>query len=1092
MYRIHLSILLAFLAIGHSVAQTDSLLKSFEIPPNEAKPHTWFHIMSGNMSRQGLTEDLEAIADAGIGGIILFNVTHRIPNGPVDFNSPEHIELTAFAAAECQRLGLTFGIHNCDGWTSSGGPWVPVEHSMKRVVHREIVIDGGEVNLRLPSPTMRADFYRDIAVIAYPALESEIEQAEQHPKVTSSAPQFDTNIATNGKLDERSELPFSKDGPAWIQWSFEKPFTARSFYLNTEKQRTKGKYFLQSSKDGKTFTNQLELKIQRHGKYEYSMDRSFPPITARYFRFVSEVAMDLAEIELSATEKFSKLNGRLNISRADNVALQKLPVADPTMVIKKDTILDLTSHVDGNGNLNTTLPAGKWTVMRFGYTTTAALNDPASHPGTGWEVDKFSSEAFETFWDGYVKNVINAIKEVAPGALHSVEVDSYEVGGQNWTDGYESQFRDRIGYDLTQFLPLYAGRFVESAEVTERVLWDIRRFNSDLMAENYFDTFDELCEAEGIKSILEPYGNGPFNQLDAARLADIPMGEFHSSGKQMLSGAVSAGHTYGKNIISAEAYTSGPQTNYEAHPGKWKLTGDKAWTAGVNEFVFHTYAHQSNTHVKPGMTMSGFGAQINRNQTWWETAGKSWFQYVARGQHLLRQGVPVADLLVFVGDGSPNAVPRRSGLGNLPNSINYDGVNADVLINRVSIENGKLVLPEGTRYHALVLRNIRELRLSTLQRLEELSSQGALIIGGPPQSLGGYAVSNDDLGTFASLVAKIWSRPNTIEKMDWDSIYKTHEIPLDLFIESGEEVSYAHRRTENEDIYFFYNPHEERQSLNCTFAIEGKIPEFWDPVSGSVSPLDNYEVTDGKTKVVVPMPPKNSGFVVFRDSPTPSRHFTQSPRIQTQATLKNLKVAGPWEVDFPDLKKGPQTFTFDELADWTSHDFEGVKHYSGTASYRTSFKLDNKHLKQNRRLTLDLGETHIAARVTLNGKDLGVLWHAPYTIDISQAAKAGKNDLRIDVVNQWANRLIGDEAFANLTGYDLRPQIAKPLVIRDPQLSLINEYKMVDWFTANEPAPLGQRSTFTTYPFYKVGRQLLPAGLKGPVKLLVSEKQETP
>ncbi|MDQ8200629.1 glycosyl hydrolase, partial [Pelagicoccus enzymogenes] len=941
----------------------EPLLKSFQSPPHSAKPHTWYHFMAGNISREGITEDLEAMADAGIGGIILFNVTIGVPNGPVTFNSPEHIELTAFTAAECQRLGLSFGIHNCDGWTSSGGPWVPVEHSMKRVVYRELFIDGGTIDLRLPSPTMRGDFYRDIAVIAYPSLDSEIEQTQFHPVVTSSAPGFHPHIATNGKLDERTELSVSDEGTAWIQWDFGKPFTARSFYLNTEKQRPRGKYFLQTSNDGKSFTTAHELKLLRHGKYEYSMDHSFPPLTARYFRFVTEKAMDLAEIELSATQKFTELNGRLNIMRHNSPGFPVLEPADPSMVIAKDSIVDLTSQIDAKGRLKTKLPKGKWTVMRFGYTTTAAINDPASIAGTGWEVDKFSRESFEVFWEGYVRNVINAVKEVAPGALQYVEIDSYEVGGQNWTKGYEDEFEKRHGYSITNFLPLYAGRYVESANATDRVLWDIRRFNNDLMCENYFDNFDALCEREGLKSILEPYGNGPFNQLDAARKADIPMGEFHASSRTLLDSAISAGHIYGHNIISAEAFTSGPQTNFEAHPGKWKSVGDRAWALGVNKFVFHTFAHQANTKVKPGMTMNGFGAQINRNQTWWETAGKSWFQYIARGQHLLRQGVPVSDLLVFVGDGAPNGIPNRSGLDDLPNHINYDGVNADVLINRISVKDGKLVLPEGTRYHALVLRNNREITLTTLKRLNELSEQGALILGAPPRRLGNYALADEDIQTFETLVSQIWSRPTTSTESSWEKIYADYKLPIDLKIENGESINYAHRKTETEDIYFFYNPEAQSQTFDCTFNVEGKLPEYWDPVIGEITVLNGIDTTDGQTKVAVPIAAQGAAFVIFRQ---PIQQRSAASNAATPQSIDSQTIDGPWTVTFPELKAGPQTLSFEALTDWTDHSIEGVKHYSGTAIYEKTIHLDESHFAKNRHLTLDLGTVEVAARVDLN------------------------------------------------------------------------------------------------------------------------------
>jgi hypothetical protein len=1059
------------------------LEKDFKNPPHSAKPLTWMHFMSGNISRDGITKDLEAIADAGIGGIILFNVTHQIPNGPVQFNSPEHIALTAHAAAECERLGLSFGIHNCDGWTSSGGPWVPVEHSMKQVVYRETVIDGGQIDLILPGPTQRGGFYRDIAVLAYPALQPEVVDAGSRPIITSSDPGFDINIATNGKVDELTELTLSDGEEAWIQWDFGKPQTVRAFYLNTEKQRGNKGAFLQCSANGVDFEDIETLRVYRHGKYEYTIDTSFEEVNARYFRFVTRQAMDISEVRLGSTPRIKNLSSRINIVREDKNVLGPLEEVDSSMIIGKETIRDLSAFVKEHDVLKTTLPDGKWTIMRFGYTTTGAINDPASIAGTGWEVDKFSRESFGLFFDGYVKNVIEASREIAPNALQFVEIDSYEVGGQNWTQGYEELFRAEYGYELVDFLPLYAGRIVDSADTATRVLWDVRNLNSKLMCDNYFGTFTELCHANDLKSYIEPYGNGPFNTLDAARHADIPMGEFHESGKFMTDVAISAGHIYGKNIISAEAFTSGPRTNFEAHPGQWKAVGDRAWSAGINEFVFHTYAHQANTKVSPGMTMSGFGAQINRMQTWWDSAGKSWFQYIARGQTLLRRGVPVADLLVFVGDGSPNSAVARSRADEIPYTINYDSVNTDVLMNRVSVQNGKLVLPEGTRYHALYLKNLEDVHLSTLKRLAELADQGAIIVGKKPQGLGGYGVSPEDKAAFKQLVSEIWSLPTTQEDADWSTIYEAYNIPLDLVVDDGKPVDYTHRKAEGLDIYFLYNPEDSPRTLTGTFNVDGKQPELWDALTGEITGLRAYEHRNGKTEAILELPANGSRFVVFRKS------SDKPPPVALPLLVDTHELKGPWEVEFPGLKNGPRTLTFPELADWTSFQHEGIRHYSGTATYRKIFVIKESFVSANRRFTLDLGEVHIAARVSLNGRDMGVAWCEPYQLDITSALKAGPNEIRIDVTNQWRNRLIGDEAFPNLTGYDLRPHMRKPLLVSNPELSLINEYKMVDWYSNNEPALLGERSTFTTYPFFEKGDELIPAGLIGPVKITASESR---
>ncbi len=1086
---------------------SQSMEQQFKNPPPSARPRTWMHVMSGNMSKVGLTKDIEAIAEAGIGGIILFNVTHLIPQGPVSFNSPEHIALTAHAAAECERLGLSFSVHNCDGWTSSGGPWVTPEHSMKQIVHREVVVKGGEVELHLPTPSARGDYYKDVAVVAYPALASEVTDWKNKPIVTSSNPEFNTALATDGRIDERTELKAAKNKHTWVQFDYGKAHTVRSFYLNSVKARNSGITILQSSNDGVNFKDEVKLTVLRQGKREYAIDKHFKGITARYFRFVTDMTFDISEINLSATYRFNDMLARTNLYKIENNRLPAIDEAPAEMIVKQANILNLSKYMDETGLLKTTLPKGYWTIMRVSYTITGAVNSPASDAGRGWEVDKMSRKSFKTFYEGYVRNVINASRKVAPNALQYIEIDSYEVGGQNWTKGYPNLFKEHFGYDILDFLPLYAGRYIDDAETTDRLLWDIRNFNSQLMTNNYFDYFTELCHEDGLISYVEPYSfNAGFNELDAAKNVDVPMGEFwmHQNNYQTET-AVSSARIYGKNIVSSEAFSAPPEMNWKGHPGTMKWTGDKAWTKGINEFFFHRYAHQANTNVKPGMTMSMFGSHIDRTQTWWENAGKDWFKYLARGQYMLRQGIPVSDLLLFMGDGSPNSVVKRKNLTTLPNYMNYDCINSDALINRLSVKEGKLVFPDGQRYHALYLYKVKEMHLSTLKKLASIAKQGGIIFGEKPTKLGGYAARPADVAEFDSLVTLIWSKPTTFANIAWDELFKLNDIPIDLKIKDGEDVNFIHRKTKNDDIYFFLSADTLARTYVCTFNVEGKIPELWNTITGKTSKCAKFEHIDGKTTVEIPLPGLGSTFVVFRESSsgvkavslananisslsyqlsdqnqpeiivskngTYAVKFTDGSQQQVEVTdLPNpIELSGSWKVGFPDIKGGNKTFTFPELSNWTAHKNEGVKYYSGTAKYEKTFVVDKKMLTNKQKVMLDLGKVEVIARVILNGQDLGVVWIAPYCVDITGALKNGENKLTVEITNQWSNRLIGDENYPNETGYDIKMK------------------KMPDWYLKNETAPLGQRSAFCTYPFYEKKDHLLPAGLLGPVILKTSE-----
>jgi hypothetical protein len=1061
------------------------------------------HVMSGNMSKAGITKDLEAMAEAGIGGIILFNVTHYVPKGKTIFNSPEHIEMTAFAAAECERLGLSFGVHNCDGWTSSGGPWVTPEHSMKQVVYSQKIVEGGKVKTRLEKPSSLAGFYKEIAVLDYPTLQPEMMDDSNTLTLKSSDKNLDLNILNDGKIDKKTLLKVSNNASEWIEFQYKKPFTLNSIYINFH-TRVSGdtKFLLKVSDDGINYKTVNPLNHQRMGKIEHGVDMVFDSITSKYFRIESPVSLNLSEISLSAVKRFNNMLARTSLFKIENMVMPNMDEPNPTHVINKSDIINITESIDEDGNLAVTLPKGDWTIMRFGYTIMGAVNSPASDEGTGWEVDKMSRESFKTFYEGYVRNVIDASKKIAPNALQYIEIDSYEVGGQNWTKDYESYFTEALGYNIIDFLPLYAGRYINDTKTTEQVLWDVRNFNSKLMTDNYFDYFTELCHQDGLISYVEPYSfNAGFNELDAARKVDITMGEFWMHQRYQAGTAVSGARIYGKNIVSAEAFSALPEINWKGHPGSLKLTGDKAWTLGINEFMFHRFAHQANTYVKPGMTMSQWGSHMDRTQTWWYNAGKSWFKYLARGQYLLRQGNPVSDLLVFVGDGSPNSIVKEHMFNpSLPKQINFDCINADALINRIRVEDSKLVLPNGISYKALHLNNIKEIKLSTLRKIAELANQGIVIIAEKPNKLGGYNVSEADTKEFRSLVNIVWNKPTTYEQGDWLEIFKSHQIPTDLYIENGEDINYIHRKTENEDIYFFYNPVNEARSYTCTFNISGKIPELWNQMTGEITKLATFIEEDGKTKALIELPAEGSIFVVFSESSSgvvsvnPESFKTQS-NVKSYLSNKNqlyfevaksgdynlvlsdgksidiseknlpadIDISENWKVYFPDIISGKKEYDFTKLIDWTTHKDEGVKYYSGTATYSKEIDIKKSQLNKNIKTTLHLGEVHIAGKVIVNGMEVGTIWVAPYEIDITPYLIIGKNAITIELTNQWTNRLIGDENFPNETEYD--------------------GINMPEWYINNEPPPLKQRSTFTTFSFYQKGDDTIPAGLLGPVVL---------
>ena len=1085
---------------------TTNLAEEFLNPPASAKPKTWFHAMSGNMTKEGLTKDLEAMAEVGIGGSLLFNVTQGIPNGPIKYNSKEHHELIKHAATESERLGLSFGVHNCDGWSASGGPWVTPEESMKMVVWRETIVNGGLVNIRLNEPTKREGFYKDIAVLAYPALESEIDDSENIPMIMASDPNLAIELISNGKIDNESKLEAEKDEKPWVQFTYEKPKTIRSAKIIFNDRNSTA--ILQTSKDGKNFIDVRELFKVRTGKGEWAINDYFEGVSSRYFRLKFNQTTIIKEAELSANYFINNPLGRTAIARTEAHALDAIGNPESNMLIDPQQVRNISGQMDENGYLKIDLPEGKWTIMRFGYTSTGAFNNPASDEGRGLEVDKLSRAPFKKHYDAFIKKVVDNAGPTAPNALQYIEIDSYEMGGQNWTEDFEKTFKDEKGYDIIKLLPLVAGRFIGNSEKSEAILSDFRSVISDLMTKNYFEYFTELCNADGLKSYIEPYGFGPLNDLDIGGVTDIPMGEFWMNRPiTQTESAVSSAHIYGKPVISAESFTSNPTINWKGHPAMAKNSGDLGWTYGINEFMFHRFAHQANPNVAPGMTMNRWGFHFDRTQTWWQNAGTAWFKYIARGSHLLRQGIPVSDVLIYIGEGTPNSSYYRNDISPaIPKTINFDNVNTDVLLNRIRIRENELELPEGTSYKVLLLQNSKTLSLTTTNRILEIAKSGVPVYGEIPTKLEGYMQSEENIKKFNQIIQKLESLVQPLS--DWETVLTTNNIQPDLELLGQESLDYAHRKTETEDIYFFFNPDSVSKTFNAQFRIENKIPELWNPMDGSITKQGQFISKNGITSTSIPLDAGESIFVVFREDINNTLHIenpvesittylTEDNTLQATTALnatyiiplssntnwevtindipEALDISKNWQVNFHENGGYKGNIKLDSLVDWSLHPKDSINYYSGTASYKKSFSLNANQVKEGTNINLNLGEVYIVADIKINGKKVAVSWMPPFEVDISEFATIGENRIEIELTNQWSNRLIGDERYSPNDGeYKLGPHRATDLI-------------MPQWYTNNEPRPAGERTTFTTAPFYTKDSALMPSGLLGPVTLNFSK-----
>lgn len=892
--RLWLPCLLLLLISCAAHAQTpDELERGFTAPPASARPQAWWHWVNGNISKQGITLDLEAMQRVGIGGVEIFNVGVGLPPGPVPFMSDQWRAMVQHAVREADRLGMEVALHNCAGWSSSGGPWVKPEQAMQMVVTSETRVTGpGPVAQALPQPPTRRNFYRDIAVLAFPTPTVETQtMADRKPDVTCSITGVDIKRAVDGDLNTAVTLTVRQGQPQTVEFAFAEPCTVRSLWVAGNAGRNGVRLELQVSDDGTTFRRAADLYAGEPGVLRPPLTASFSPVSGRRFRLLVSTSgarvasLNLAELRLEPGARVSDIGGKAGYTR------QTIP--DPaTGDVPADTlipqagIVDLTDRLQPDGKLNWTAPAGPWTILRLGYTVTGKDNHPAPPEGTGLECDKLSREAVDAHFAGMMGKVISDAGPLAGKALRQVVIDSYEVDCQNWTPRMREEFKSRRGYAPLPFLPALTGRIVGSLPMTERFLWDYRRTIADLYTDNYYGHFAELCHQHGMILGAEPYGNGNFEDLAAGGPADIPMSEFWVGQGRDVSNAKlasSVAHTNGRAVVGAESFTASADVGrWLNHPGQLKPLGDLTYCGGVNRFIFHVYAHQPWPDLAPGMTMGPWGTHFSRTNTWWEQSA-GWMKYLARCQYLLQSGKFAADLLYLTGEDAPASPPGRGGLKPAPPAgYDYDNCCAEA-VNRLSVRDGFLTLPDGMRYRVLVLPPHRTMTPALLRKLISLVRDGATVVGPKPEaspSLSGFPACDEEVRTLA---AELWGpcdgkavtehalgKGKVIWGQPLEQVLTASGLPADVEVKGApaDDIWWLHRRVGQADAYFVSCQAARPVSCELTFRVAGLAPELWHGDTGAVEAAPLYRCDGNRTTVMLTMNPADSVFVVFRHSAT--------------------------------------------------------------------------------------------------------------------------------------------------------------------------------------------------------------------------------
>jgi hypothetical protein len=994
---------------------SDTLASGFRTPPDSAKPWAYWWWLNGNVTGEGITKDLEEMKRQGINGVLIFHGDGgQSPVGP-RFLSPAWRELFRYALHEASRLEMGVSVNLCDGW-NSGGPWITPELANKKLVYSESQVDGPRtVEQALPLPPVLDDYYRDVAVVAFrenatrPVTPA---KAEASSNLTGYVGEW--NFVPQDAVDGDPHTYWSskeQSQPEWLTFEYHEPLAAAAIYLAPAPENGPRECELESSLDGKTFSPVCRFSLEKGEAKRVE----FPEVRATQFRmsFPSSYGSSVRIAEAWLLRKGDEPCPAGGIKwwwfKSGNRSFWDYPRQGPAALAEEyqekgavdcrsSQVLDLTGHLDGNGQIRWNAPAGRWTILRFGYTLEGQrIRGESIGSRGGYEADLLSSAGIEVHFRNTAEPLLADAEAVGGKALKYLHIDSYELGadvrGQQptWSLAFRDEFKTRRGYDLLPFLPALARRVVDSREATDRVLSDFRWTIGDLMAEKFWARFRQLAHQRGMQIHTETgYGTYPFPHIDGLRCAgynDATMGEFwygtdimsqFNHWGNVIRTVASAAHIYGRSIIQAESFTS--WMHWQEYPQALKPIGDEAFTNGLNRMVFHQYTHQPKLDMKPGWQY-GAGTHFDRNVTWWEQA-RSFFQYVARCQYLLQQGRFVADVLHFYGEGVTKFVPSKEYLTPpVPLGFDFDAVNADVLLNGVSVRNGRLVLPNGTSYRVLSLPEDGAMSLAVQRKLRSLVGEGAIVVG-PKQRK----------GPLSEVLLAEGLLP------DFDYANPGGDVAL----------TFTHRSIGDTDVYFVANRQERSESLECAFRIRGKRPEIWDPVSGETRAAVAFRQEGGRTALPLEFAPYGSMFVVFRTPIDPHAHGSDSRNFPVFSDPHEL--TGPWNVAFDPRWGGPANIEFEELIGWTKRPEEGIKFYSGTATYRKTFDLPAALQQPGLEIALDLGEVKNVAQVRLNGKDLGVAWTKPFRVIVTNAVKPAANALEIDVVNLWPNRLIGDAA----------------------------------------------------------------------------------
>lgn len=977
-----------------------SIEQGFRSIPDSVQTGVYWYWISDNISKEGVERDLEAMKVAGINRAFIGNIgIDGIPYGDHKLLSSEWWEVLHAALKKATELNIEIGIFNSPGWSQSGGPWVKSSQAMRYLASSDTIVAGpGRMQLTLPSVGKDE---QDVCVIAYPALDKPV--AEKSWAINKKSGQSSSSVlvfdkeATVRTLIYRVNTPFKTTAKLWVKKGGKEELL-RQFVIDRSNPALNVGFVPYAPvviSLPETSASQFRLEMSEEGEAAGNVTLTSSPMMERY-------------PEKSLAKMF-----QTPLPMWDDYLWEKQPaVSDASLMVSPDAIKNVTEF-SKNGVLDWEVPEGKWVIRRMAMLPTGVTNSPAAPEATGPEIDKMSKKHVAFHFDAFIGDILKRIPEADRKTFKVVVQDSYETGGQNWTDDMISVFKERYGYDPVPYLPVLEGTVVGNPDISDRFLWDLRRLIADRVSYDYVGGLRDVCHQHGLTTWLENYGHWGFpgEFLQYGGQSDEIAGEFWSEGSLgdiENRAASSCGHIYGKRRVWAESFTSGGPA-FGRYPYQMKQRGDRFFTEGINSSLLHVYIHQPFEDREPGLD-AWFGNEFNRKNTWFSQMDV-FTGYLKRCNFMLQRGDYVADVAYFIGEDAP----KMTGIctPELPAGYSFDYINGEVLLQRASVEDGRIVLPSGMKYRLLVLPQLETMRPEILQKIKELLLAGACVIGPAPKyspSLSDYPAADRKVQALAS---ELWGDQTesvrTIGKgrlfmpaTSLQPVLEALNVKPDMRVNSGTPVLFIHRATDEGDIYFISNQSETPVDINPSFRVAGKLPELWNPLTAEIRLLPEFSCADGVTTVPVRLEGFESSFIIFRKKGTPVKTTARNyPVKEVLAT-----VTSPWQVDFEKGKRGPEeAVTFLALQDWTESTDPSIRYFSGKAIYTNRITLDELPQKA---LYLDLGKVMVMAKVKINGQYVGGVWTTPYRLPVGDFLRKGENLIEVEVVNNWRNRLIGD------------------------------------------------------------------------------------